>query len=108
MNFTIHEGSTDCPVIVHVPHASREIPAEVAADFIATDDQIARELDRVTDDHTDTLAAAAAEQSGCAPWMIIAAISTARSVLSAIRGSATEMGCSSGLLSTSSGQRKSL
>ena len=49
MNFTIHEGSTDCPVIVHVPHASREIPAEVAADFIATDDQIARELDRVTD-----------------------------------------------------------
>ena len=41
MNFTIHEGSNDCPVIVHVPHASREIPAEVAADFIATDEQIA-------------------------------------------------------------------
>ena len=71
MNFTVHEGSNDCPVIVHVPHASREIPAEVAADFIATDEQIAQELDRVTDDYTDTLAVAAAEQSGCAPWMIV-------------------------------------
>lgn len=71
MNFTVHEGGNDCPVIVHVPHASREIPAEVAADFIATDEQIAQELDRVTGVYTDTLAAAAAEQSGCAPWMIV-------------------------------------
>ena len=55
MNFTVHEGSNDCPVIVHVPHASREIPAEVAADFIATDEQIAQELDRVTDDYTLSL-----------------------------------------------------
>lgn len=71
MNFTIHEGSNDCPVIVHVPHASRVIPAEVAADFVATNAQVADELDRVTDDYTDTLAAAAAEQSGVAPWMIV-------------------------------------
>lgn len=70
-NFTISAGSNDCPVLLHVPHASREIPAEVAADFIATDEQIAEELDRVTDDYTDALAAAAAEKSGCAPWMIV-------------------------------------
>lgn len=71
MNYSIHQGSDSCPVIMHVPHASREIPAEVAADFIATDAQIAQELDRVTDDYTDELAKAAAEQSGCAPWMIV-------------------------------------
>ena len=32
---TIDAGAKDCPVILHVPHASRHIPDEVAADFVA-------------------------------------------------------------------------
>lgn len=70
-NFTVTEGGADCPVILHVPHASREIPAEVAADFIATEAQIAEELDKVTDDYTDTLAEAAAAKAQVEPWMFV-------------------------------------
>lgn len=70
-NFTITPGSEDCPVILHVPHASREIPEDVAADFIASDEQIADELDKVTDDYTDTLAEVAREKTQVKPWMIV-------------------------------------
>lgn len=70
-HYIITQGGAACPVIIHVPHSSREIPEEVAADFVATDAQLAQELDRVTDDGTLELATAAREQSGVDAWMIV-------------------------------------
>ena len=55
-HLAVTNGADDCPVILHVPHASRHIPAEIAADFVATPEQVEEELDRVTDFGTDTLA----------------------------------------------------
>ena len=72
---TIDEGAQDCPVILHVPHASRYIPEEVAADFVATPEQVEVELDRVTDVGTDTLAAAAREQSGARSFSVVNGLS---------------------------------
>ncbi|WP_301925718.1 N-formylglutamate amidohydrolase [Corynebacterium glaucum] len=72
---TIDAGAKDCPVILHVPHASRHIPDEVAADFVATPEQVETELDRVTDTGTDTLAAAAHAQFGGRCWMATNGIS---------------------------------
>ena len=70
-HYIITQGGAACPVIIHVPHSSREIPEEVAADFVATDAQLAQELDRVTDDGTLELATAAREQSGVDAWIIV-------------------------------------
>jgi N-formylglutamate deformylase len=44
-------------VILHVPHASTVIPADVRADIVLDDAALARELLASTDHHTDTLVA---------------------------------------------------
>ena len=44
-------------VILHVPHASTVIPADVRADIVLDDAALARELLASTDHHTDTLIA---------------------------------------------------
>ena len=44
-------------VILHVPHASTVIPADVRADIVLDDATLARELLASTDHHTDTLIA---------------------------------------------------
>ncbi len=67
---TIDQGAGNCPVIVHVPHASRFIPEDVAADFVATEAQVADELDKVTDTGTDTLASTARDDAGGRAWML--------------------------------------
>lgn len=67
---TVDEGAADSPVILHVPHASRHIPEEVAADFVATAEQVTAELDRVTDHGTATLATAARETAGGRAWQV--------------------------------------
>jgi N-formylglutamate deformylase len=48
------------PVLVHVPHASCTIPADVRRDLVLDDAALARELLRLTDHRTDVLAAGAA------------------------------------------------
>lgn len=42
-------------IIVHVPHASTEIPEDVRQDFVLTDDGLQGELRRFTDHYTDEL-----------------------------------------------------
>ncbi|MCP1386909.1 N-formylglutamate amidohydrolase [Corynebacterium sp. TA-R-1] len=74
-HLAIDEGAQDCPVILHVPHASRHIPEEVAAEFVATPEQVEVELDRVTDTGTDTLAEAAREFAGGRAWSVVSGIS---------------------------------
>lgn len=46
-------------VILHIPHASVRIPAEHRASFVLSDADLARELVRMTDAHTDDLFALA-------------------------------------------------
>ena len=52
------------PLLVHVPHASTAIPAEVRADLLLDDAALDAELDAMTDWYTDRLAADALERSG--------------------------------------------
>ena len=57
-----HTGSQESPVprvVIHVPHASREIPADLRRTFLLDDAALDRELDRVTDHYTDELLAIA-------------------------------------------------
>ena len=42
-------------IILHVPHSSAEVPADVRAQFLLEDDDLARELRLMTDWHTDEL-----------------------------------------------------
>ncbi|UFS96563.1 N-formylglutamate amidohydrolase [Nocardia huaxiensis] len=64
-------GAADSPVILHVPHSARHIPAVVRADILLTDPDLARELDLITDAHTAELAAAASRLAACPPWQFV-------------------------------------
>lgn len=67
---TVAAGASDCPVVLHVPHDSRYIPEEVAADFVATPEEIDAELDKVTDFGTGALAVAARDGAGRRQWLV--------------------------------------
>ena len=54
--FTIVPGGHASPFILHVPHSSRTIPADIRAGMCATDAQLAVELDEITDTATDLIA----------------------------------------------------
>jgi N-formylglutamate deformylase len=41
--------------IVHIPHSSTKIPADVRPQFLVDDEQLAREVVRMTDHLTDEL-----------------------------------------------------
>lgn len=43
------------PVILHVPHAATELPPMFRDQFVLTDRELARELELLTDHHTDIL-----------------------------------------------------
>jgi N-formylglutamate amidohydrolase len=49
------------PLIAHVPHASTVIPVEVRAELLLSDEELAQELRRLTDHHTDALFAGLTE-----------------------------------------------
>ncbi len=71
MNFEIIPGSPESPVILHVPHSSRFIPAEIRNEILLTDAELASELDSMTDSKTDEIAFAAADKSNIRPWVFI-------------------------------------
>src|SRR5512135_1972411 len=58
------------PLLVHVPHASTEIPDDVRADLVLTGDELDAELAAMTDWHTDRLAVEAIERSGVAATIV--------------------------------------
>ncbi|WP_200302773.1 N-formylglutamate amidohydrolase [Streptomyces adelaidensis] len=64
-------GAPDSPVILHVPHGSREIPASVRAGILLDDAALERELDHITDAHTDRIAETAAVRSAVRPWTFV-------------------------------------
>lgn len=70
-SFAYLPGAGDSPVILHVPHSAREIPAEARDGIVLDDAALERELDHITDAHTAEIAAVAAELAGVAPWRFV-------------------------------------
>ncbi|GAB2684263.1 N-formylglutamate amidohydrolase [Nocardia thraciensis] len=69
MHYTLTAGAPESPVLLHVPHGSRTIPAEVRQRILLDDAGLTAELDRMTDAHTALIAERAAEQAAVRPWM---------------------------------------
>ncbi|MGI5460008.1 N-formylglutamate amidohydrolase [Streptomyces sp. CA-249302] len=70
-SFEFLPGADHSPVILHVPHSAREIPAEVRGGIVLDNDALARELDHITDAYTAELAEAAAESARLTPWRFV-------------------------------------
>lgn len=69
--FELLPGAADSPVILHVPHSARRIPAQVRAGILLDDAALARELDHITDAHTAELARLASQAAAAAPWRFV-------------------------------------
>ncbi|MGW0190697.1 N-formylglutamate amidohydrolase [Streptomyces sp. NPDC003362] len=70
-SFELLPGADDSPVILHVPHSARDIPADVRAGIVLDDEALERELDHIVDAHTAEIAARAAALAGAAPWRFV-------------------------------------
>ncbi|WMX48621.1 N-formylglutamate amidohydrolase [Streptomyces roseicoloratus] len=70
-SYELLTGAPDSPVLLHVPHSSRAVPPEVRAGIVLDDAGLERELDHLTDAHTETIAAVAAASAGTAPWRFV-------------------------------------
>ncbi|MFE0779042.1 N-formylglutamate amidohydrolase [Streptomyces sp. NPDC058861] len=70
-SFRLLPGAPDSPVLLHVPHSSRAVPADVRAGILLGDDELGRELDHITDAHTAGIAASAAAAAGTTPWRFV-------------------------------------
>lgn len=49
-------GAENSPLIIHVPHAGTRIPADVRRGLLLADDELATEIAKMTDWHTDGMA----------------------------------------------------
>ncbi|MFC7262533.1 N-formylglutamate amidohydrolase [Streptomyces lutosisoli] len=70
-SFQLLPGAADSPVILHVPHSSRYVPASLRDGIVLDDAGLERELDHITDAHTAELAAAVAEAADVTPWRFV-------------------------------------
>lgn len=71
-SFEIIEGDARSSIILHVPHSSRFIPAEVRKEILLSDSELERELDEAVDTLTDELALRALELfKGARPSLFI-------------------------------------
>ncbi|MER6162428.1 N-formylglutamate amidohydrolase [Streptomyces sp. NPDC001868] len=70
-SYRLLPGAPDSPVILHVPHGSRVIPAAVRDGIVLDDAALERELDYITDAYTDRIAEGAAERSATRPWRFV-------------------------------------
>ncbi|MFE6037334.1 N-formylglutamate amidohydrolase [Streptomyces sp. NPDC056452] len=73
--FQLVPGADGSPVLLHVPHSSRSVPAHVREGILLDDGALERELDHITDAHTDALAALAREACAQAPWQFVNGLS---------------------------------
>jgi len=74
-SFEFLSGAGDSPVILHVPHSAREIPAAVRAGIVLDDAALERELNHITDAHTAQLAENAARLARITPWRFVNGLS---------------------------------
>ncbi|MEU6915059.1 N-formylglutamate amidohydrolase [Streptomyces olindensis] len=70
-SFELLPGAGHSPVILHVPHSARHIPDAVREGIVLGDEELARELDHITDAHTAEIAATAAGLAGVRPWRFV-------------------------------------
>lgn len=70
-SFALLPGDADSPVILHVPHSARDLPAAVRSGIVLDDAALERELDHITDAHTASVAEAAARAAGVTPWRFV-------------------------------------
>jgi N-formylglutamate deformylase len=73
--FDLFPGSAHSPVLLHVPHSSRAVPAAVRDGILLDDAALERELDHITDAHTAELATEAARVARLGPWRFVNALS---------------------------------
>ncbi|MFE7750589.1 N-formylglutamate amidohydrolase [Streptomyces sp. NPDC057428] len=64
-------GAPDSPVLLHVPHSSRAVPADVREGISLDDEALEAELDHITDSHTAELAALAVASCAVPPWRFV-------------------------------------
>jgi N-formylglutamate amidohydrolase len=69
MNWNLIPGDSLSPVIIHVPHASTNIPDHIAQQFLLSAQELQQELDLMTDGLTDQLAALAYQRARVKPWI---------------------------------------
>ncbi|MDQ0773282.1 N-formylglutamate amidohydrolase [Streptomyces aurantiacus] len=69
--YRLMPGATGSPVILHVPHSSRTVPADARSTIVLDDAALERELDHITDSHTARIAAEAAARSTEEPWRFV-------------------------------------
>lgn len=74
-SFELLAGDAGSPVILHVPHSSREVPGDVREGIVLDDVGLGRELDHIVDAHTDEIAEAAANAASVAPWRFVNRVS---------------------------------
>ncbi|UUU20808.1 N-formylglutamate amidohydrolase [Streptomyces sp. DSM 40750] len=70
-SYRVLPGAPESPVLLHVPHSSRAIPAAVRHGIVLDDAALEGELDHITDAHTDRIAEAAADRSAMRPWRFV-------------------------------------
>jgi N-formylglutamate amidohydrolase len=70
-SYELLPGAPESPVLLHVPHSARAIPAQVRAGIVLDDSALERELDHITDAHTAELAERAAALAGVTPWRFV-------------------------------------
>ncbi|MFJ9714656.1 N-formylglutamate amidohydrolase [Streptomyces sp. NPDC101213] len=70
-SYQLLPGAPGSPVILHVPHSSRAVPAPVRQGIVLDDAALERELDHITDSHTAEIAAAAADRCATTPWRFV-------------------------------------
>ncbi len=71
MRYRVIPGAVNSPVLIHVPHGSRVIPARVRTHITLDDIELAAELSRMTDAHTAMLAERSAARAGTRPWLLV-------------------------------------
>lgn len=70
-NFEVIPGSPESTVVLHVPHASTQIPDDVRAGIVLDDAALAAELQAITDADTDLVAEQAAGAAQVRPWIFV-------------------------------------
>jgi len=60
----IKKGKVVVPILAHIPHSSTFIPPEMKANFLLSDDELQKELLRMTDKYTDEIFSCVSELGG--------------------------------------------
>lgn len=70
-SFEIVPGDPASPVVLHVPHSSRHIPARERGGIVLDDAELEVELDAITDADTDEIGFRAADAAHLRPWVFV-------------------------------------